>query len=55
MIDDGNILIPYHIQAKRQQEAFQKEALRRQFITQQKTKDLEMGDSAITEETGYCP
>lgn len=31
MIDVGNILIPYHIQAKRQQEAFQKEALRRQI------------------------
>ena len=24
MIDDGNILIPYHIQAKRQKEALQK-------------------------------
>ena len=46
MIDDGNILIPYHIQAKRQQEALQKEALRRQFITQQKKKGFEMGDSA---------
>ena len=40
MIDDGNILIPHHIQAKRQQGALQKEALRRQFITQQKKKGL---------------
>ena len=46
MIDDGNILILHHIQAKRQQEALQKEALRRQFITQQKKKGLQMGDSA---------
>ena len=45
MIDDGNILIPYHIQAKRQQEALQKEALRRQFIHQQNKKGFEMGDS----------
>jgi hypothetical protein len=46
MIDDGNILIPYHIQAKRKQEALQKEALRRQFIHQQNKKGFEMGDSA---------
>ncbi len=32
MIDDGNILIPYHIQAKRQQEALQKEALLLTFL-----------------------
>jgi len=30
MIDHGNTLPPYHIQAKRPQEALQKEALRRQ-------------------------
>ena len=46
MIDDGNILIPYHIQAKKKQEALQKEALRRQFIHQQNKKGFEMGDSA---------
>ena len=34
MIDDGNILIPHHTQAKRQQEALKKEALRRQFAHQ---------------------
>ena len=40
MIDDGNILIPYHIQAKRQKEALQKEVPRRQFIHQQNKKGL---------------
>lgn len=45
MIDDGNTLIPYHIQAKRKQEALQKEALRRQFIHQQNKRGFEMGDS----------
>ncbi len=40
MNDDNNILIPYHIQAKRQQEQLKREALRRQFITQQKKRGL---------------
>lgn len=48
MIDYGNILTLYHIQAKRQQEALQKEALRPEYVNQQRKNGFEMGDSAVS-------